>query len=134
MTAVILRADAVLHADMRIRSSIKLSFTSSHADWMMKTSSSRTDSKILTLVSPLENFLTLQATRGTLSLYNGRGVGGDINHYACAVSATHGEAAHRSATDWASSGWLFPRKTRVNWSIVEVKDEYKPVRILIELV
>lgn len=99
-----------------MRSSIRLSFTSSQADWMMKTSSSLTDSKILTLVSPLENFLTLQATSGTLSLYNnGRGVGGegDINHYACAVSATHREAAHRSATDWASSGWLFPSKSKL---------------------
>jgi hypothetical protein len=49
---------------------------------MMNTSSSRTDSKILTLVSPLENFLTLQATRGTLSLYIMEGgVGGDMNHY-----------------------------------------------------
>ena len=106
MTAAILRADAVLHAEMRIRRSIRLSFTSWHADWMMKTSSSRIDSKTFTLVSPLENFLTLhwQATRGTLSLYNGRGVGGDMNHYACAVSATHREAAHRSATNWASSG------------------------------
>jgi len=35
---------------------------------MMKTSSSRTDSLILTLISPLENFLTVQGTRGTLSL------------------------------------------------------------------
>ena len=92
MTAAILRADAVLHAEMRIRRSIRLSFTSSHADWMMKTSSTETDSKILTLVSPLQNFLTLQATRGTLSLYNGRGVEGDMNHYACAVSATYREA------------------------------------------
>lgn len=93
---------------------------------MMKTSSSLTDSKILTLVSPLENFLTLQATRGTLSLYYKRwkrgrrgkgGKGGDINHYACAVSATHREAAHRSATDWASSGWLFPSGVCVNWGV-----------------
>lgn len=75
ITAVILRADAVLQAEMRMRSSIKLSLTSLQAVWMMKTSSSRTDSKTLTLVSPLENFLTVQGTRGTLSLYNGRGVG-----------------------------------------------------------
>jgi hypothetical protein len=24
------------------------------------------------------------------------------------MAATHGEAAHRSVTAWASSGWLFP--------------------------
>lgn len=68
ITAVILRADAVLHAEIRMRSSIKLSLTSLQPDWMMKTSSSRTDSDILTLVSPLENFLTVTGTRGTLSL------------------------------------------------------------------
>lgn len=68
MTAVIRRADAVLHAEMRIRSSMRLSLTSLHPDWMMKTSSSLTDSEILMLVSPLENFLTVQGTRGTPSL------------------------------------------------------------------
>ena len=120
MTAAILRADAVLHAEMRIRRSIRLSFTLLHADWMTKTSSSRTESKIVTLVSALEIFLTLQATRGTLSLYNGRGVGGNMNHYVCAVSATHREAAHRSATDWASSGWLFPRN---NGELASVRHE-----------
>jgi hypothetical protein len=47
---------------------MKLSLTSLQPDWMIKTSSSRTDSAILTLVSPLENFLTVTGTRGTLSL------------------------------------------------------------------
>jgi len=69
MTAVILRADAVLHAEMRMRSSIRLSFVSLHPVWMMKTSSSRTDSVILTLISPLENFFAVQGTRGRLSLF-----------------------------------------------------------------
>ncbi len=34
----------------------------------MKTSSSLMDSEILALISPLENFLTVQGVRGTLSL------------------------------------------------------------------
>jgi len=72
MTAVIRRADAVLHADIRIRSSIRLSFTSLHPDWMMNTSSSRTDSKILTLISPQENLPTVQGVRGTPNLIVGK--------------------------------------------------------------
>lgn len=79
MTAVILRADAVLQAEMRMRSSIRFSLTSLQADWMMKTSSSRTDSEILTLISPLEKVLTVHGTRGTFSL---QGVGwGDMSHW-----------------------------------------------------
>ena len=35
---------------------------------MMKTSSSRIDSEILTLISPFENFFTVQGVRGTLRL------------------------------------------------------------------
>lgn len=69
MTAVILRAEAVLHAETRMRSSIRLSFASPEPLWMMKTSSSRTDSPIFTLVSPLENLRTMQGVRGMLSLY-----------------------------------------------------------------
>lgn len=68
MTAVMRRAEAVLQAEMRMRSSMRLSLASWHPDWMMNTSSSRTDSWILTLVSPLENFLTAHGTRGTFSL------------------------------------------------------------------
>ncbi len=68
MTAVMRRAEAPLQAEMRMRSSIRLSLTSLHPDWMIKTSSSRMDSEILTLISPLENFLTVQGVRGTLSL------------------------------------------------------------------
>lgn len=68
MTAVIRRAEAVLQAEMRIKSSMKLSLTSLQPDWMINTSSSRTDSEMVTLVSPLENFLTVQGTRGTPSL------------------------------------------------------------------
>lgn len=71
ITAVILLAEAILQAEMRIRSSIKLSLTSSQPDWMMKTSSSRTDSEILTLVSPFENLPTVTGTRLMLSLCEG---------------------------------------------------------------
>lgn len=71
ITAVILLAEAVLQAEMRIRSSMKLSLTSSQPDWMMKTSSSRTDSEILTLVSPFENLPTVTGTRLMLSLCEG---------------------------------------------------------------
>lgn len=49
ITAVIRWDDAVLHALMRISSSIRPSFTSPHPLWMMYTSSSRTDSSMLTL-------------------------------------------------------------------------------------
>lgn len=68
MTAVIRLAEAVLQAEMRMRSSMRLSLASWQPDWMMKTSSSRTDSEIVTLISPLENFLTVQGTSGTFSL------------------------------------------------------------------
>ena len=72
ITAVIRRALAILQAEIRMRSSIRLSLTSLQPDWMIKTSSSRTDSDILALISPLENFLTSQGTKGTLSLgYHG---------------------------------------------------------------
>lgn len=47
---------------------MRLTLTSLHPDWMMKTSSSRTDSVILTSTSPLEKFLTVVDTRGTPSL------------------------------------------------------------------
>lgn len=68
MTAVMRLAEAPLQAEMRMRSSMRLSFTSLQPDWMMKTSSSLMDSEILTLISPFENFLTVQGVRGTLSL------------------------------------------------------------------
>ena len=70
MTAVIRRADAPLQAEMRMRSSIRLSLTSEQPDWMMKTSSSRMDSEILTLISPFEKFLTVQGVSGTFSLHS----------------------------------------------------------------
>ena len=70
MTAVMRLAEAPLQAEMMMRSSIRLSFTSSQPDWIMNTSSSRMDSEILTLISPLENFLTVQGVRVTLSLAN----------------------------------------------------------------
>src|SRR6266550_4225777 len=93
MTAVIRRADAVLQAEIRIKSSMKLSLTSLQPDWMMNTSSSRTDSEMVTLVSPLENFLTVQGTRGTPSL------GVTFNHeFVDLIKARTREAAHRSAT------------------------------------
>ena len=63
-----LLADAPLQAEARMRSSIRLSFTSLDPDWMMKTSSSRMDSNILALISPFENFLTEQGVRGMLRL------------------------------------------------------------------
>lgn len=68
MTAVMRLAEAPLHAEIKIRSSIKLSLTSLQPDWMIKTSSSRTDSEILTSISPLEKFLTVHGVKGTLSL------------------------------------------------------------------
>lgn len=44
MTAVILLAEAVLHAEIIMSSSIRWSLTSGgEGDWMMKTSSSRTE-------------------------------------------------------------------------------------------
>ncbi len=58
MTAVILRADAVLQALIMIKSSMRLSLISPHPDWMMKTSSSLTDSPIVTEVSSLEYLKT----------------------------------------------------------------------------
>lgn len=55
MTAVILRALAVLQAEMAMRSSIKPSLTSPVVvDWIMKTSSSRTDSPTVKEVSWFE--------------------------------------------------------------------------------
>src|ERR1700733_2785733 len=72
MTAVIRRAEAVLHAEIKIRSSMRLSFTSLHPDCMINTSSSRTDSEILTLISPQENLPTVQGVRGTPSLWSGK--------------------------------------------------------------
>ena len=127
MTAVIRRAEAVLQAEMRMRSSMRLSLTSLHPDWMMKTSSSRTDSDILTLISPFENVLTVQGTRGTLSLAR--------VWKSCTGSGDRGceSAAHRSATAWASSGWLLPV---MNVSSPKAKKRemsgYEPARILIE--
>lgn len=51
-------ADAVLHALIIMRSSMRLSLISPQPDWIMKTSSSRTDSPIVTLVSWFEYFNT----------------------------------------------------------------------------
>lgn len=72
MTAVIRLADAVLQADIIIRSSMRLSLTSPHPDWMTKTSESRTDSVILTLTSPFEKFRTTVGVKGTPSLCHNR--------------------------------------------------------------
>ena len=47
---------------------MRLSLTSLDPDWMIKTSSSRMDSEILTLISPFENFFTVHGVRGTLRL------------------------------------------------------------------
>jgi hypothetical protein len=56
---VIRRAEAVLQAEMRTRSSMSESSTKQpgpQAVWRIKTSSSRTDSCTRTEVSPFENF------------------------------------------------------------------------------
>lgn len=94
MMAVILRAEAVLQADTRIKSSMRLSFTSLHPDWMMNTSSSRIDSVILTLISPLENFLTTQGVSGILSLTENASSALGTEFTLCGR-----RYAHRSATD-----------------------------------
>ena len=65
MTAVMRRADAVLQAEISMRSSIRLSSTGLQPDWMMKISPSRIDSEIVTLISPHENLPTVQGVRGT---------------------------------------------------------------------
>jgi hypothetical protein len=54
-TAVMRLAEAVLHADMQIRSSIRLSLTLPAPLWTIKTSLPRTDSPISTRVSPTAN-------------------------------------------------------------------------------
>lgn len=111
---------------------MRLSLTSSQPLWMMNTSSSRTDSEILTLISPFENFLTVQGTVGTLSLYvhgvscgvvwsvHGWGREGENWQYnepsRCDVKRTE-RVAHRSATAWASSGWLFPADSQTDSSV-----------------
>lgn len=70
MTAVMRRAEAVLHAFIMIRSSIRPSFMAPGAvDWMMKTSSSRTDSPIVIEVSWLLNWREEVRARGMPSLY-----------------------------------------------------------------
>lgn len=88
---------------------MRLSFTSLQPDCRIKTSSSRTDSEILTLISPLENFLTVQGTRGTLSL-GFQGIKTPVQRLN--GFAETAKVAHRSATAWASSGWLFPGKKK----------------------
>jgi len=69
ITAVIRRALAVLQAFIIIRSSMSPSFTSPGAvDWIMKTSSSRTDSPIVTDVSWFEYCTTRTLVRSIPSL------------------------------------------------------------------
>ncbi|GMT17499.1 hypothetical protein PFISCL1PPCAC_8796 [Pristionchus fissidentatus] len=59
ITAATLHELAILHALIIISSSMRLSLISPAADWMMYTSSPRTDSPISTFVSLLENFFRL---------------------------------------------------------------------------
>lgn len=67
MTAVTRLADAVLHALIMMSSSIRWSLRSSpgRVVWRMKTSSSRTDSRMMTEVSWLEYLKTDMSRRGT---------------------------------------------------------------------
>lgn len=70
MTAVMRLADAVLHAEIITSSSIRWSLTSGgDGDWMMKTSSSRTDWWICTEVSSERNLETWQGVRGMPRLW-----------------------------------------------------------------
>ena len=58
-------AEAVLQAEMVIRSSSRWSLTLPPPDWMMKTSLPRTDSSIWTLVSPFENLPSIALPGGS---------------------------------------------------------------------
>ena len=68
-TAVMRLAEAILQALMVMRSSIKLSFTGSAEVCRMKTSSSLTESRIVTQVSPLEKRLVSRPPTLAYSLH-----------------------------------------------------------------
>lgn len=86
---------------------MRLSLTSKHPDCMMKTSSSRTDCDILTLISPLEKRLTSAGTRGWFNLAPGED--NVVHEFFCILwYHTSSSDADCSAMALASSMWLLP--------------------------
>src|ERR1700737_3086726 len=114
MTAVIRRAEAVRQAVINMRSSMRWLSTLSIPVWMIKTSSSRTDSPdvgiiqgdlpISILVSPLGVFDTMALPSSTPSLYISFGIERDIS-WQPVQQARDGYYRQTLSSNFSAFGW-----------------------------